>query len=1383
MSRANADRNLLFGILALQMDFVTRDQLIAAMNAWVLDKARPLGEILEGQGALPCDTHVLLEALVQKHLELHGNDPERSLAAVSSLGPAREELRRIADPELHASLAHVASACQAEEDPYATREPSVGRPTLPGLRYRILRPHARGGLGEVFVARDEELHREVALKQIQDQHADNPEGRGRFLLEAEITGGLEHPGIVPVYGLGHYADGRPFYAMRFIRGDSLKNAIERFHQANVPGRDPSARAVEFRQLLGRFLDVCNAIAYAHSRGVLHRDLKPGNVMLGKYGETLVVDWGLAKPLGRPDVSTPPGEEALRPALASGSVETLPGSALGTPQYISPEQAAGRLEQLGPASDVYSLGATLYCLLTGQVPFPDPHGGGVEEVLQRVQRGEFPPPRKVHRQVPPALEAVCVKAMALRPGDRYASPRALADDIEHWLADEPVSAFREPLRTRVARWGRRHKTLVKGAAVLLVTAVAALATGLVLLGKKQREVVQERNTAQRARDKAEAINKFLVEDLLAAARPEDLGKDVPMRKVLDKAAEKVETSFPDQPEVEAAVRLAIGDSYQRLDLHADAEPHLRRAVELRREVLGPEHPDTLKAIDSLAMLFGYAGKYAEAEPLFRDTLEARRRLLGPEHADTLWSLHNWAWWLHLQGKWAEAEPLYRECLEARRRIVGPDKRETLMTAHNLAQVVYNQGRLDEAEQLHRENLEARRRALGPEHPHTLMSMNDLAMALQDRKELDEAEKIYHQTLEIERRVYGPEHRETLTTMNDLASLLEERGKPKEAEPLYRQVWEIRKRVLGPDHPDTIQSKDFLASSCIDEGKLAEAEELYREIQEARRRVQGPEHPATLLNMAILGRILSRNGKRDEAEGLLRQRIDILKRVRGPDHADTLLATHNLVQMLMSHGKLEEAEALGRQNLEARRRALGPEDTATLVSMEDLAVLLQDRGKREEAETLLRETVEIRRRVTGPEHKKTLNAITNLAWLLSDEKKTEEAERLYRETVEIKARTQGGEHPDTLSSRSSLAYMLADHDELDEAQRTYREILEIQRRVLGPEHDDTLSSMSALGLVLADLDKPDEAEPLLREVLRVRRKNLPPGHQDFVGTLAGLGRVLTLKGQAKEAEPLLRECSVIQHKTSREGNWSLASVESLLGGCLTAQARYEEAEPLLLRGYENLKNAKGEPAPPGACGRRWTESSGSTKPVASRSKPPSGGPSGRKRRNRAKAGEASSLGGAKGLDCRVGSRSAQPPTSQAAAPAAGRVIFSPPETLASFAFPTSNTNSRAPIISSGTGSRTVRGPSAFDTATSTRSFGVLLRKTQTSLSAKRVTRSPRRSASLPFLTLTHALQCPIRPASLAVRPSSSNAECLSPANPPGKSCRLSGSLPPAMPISSP
>jgi tRNA A-37 threonylcarbamoyl transferase component Bud32 len=500
MESTHADRNLLFGILALQIDFVSRDVLIAAMHAWVLQKHNSLGQILLDQQALSPDQHALLEALVQKHLALHGNNPGRSLAAISAADPVHEHLQEIADADVQASLALVPRTRPADGDPYATRAPSMTTTTSSEVRFHILRPHARGGLGELFVALDVELGREVALKQIQERHADDPASRSRFLLEAQVTGSLEHPGVVPVYGLGHYADGRPFYAMRFIKGDNLQRAIERFHQAD----GAATGSLELRQLLGRFLDVCQVIAYAHSRGVLHRDLKPGNIMLGQYGETLVVDWGLAKPLGRSEGEVDSDERPLTPASASGSAETLPGSAVGTPQYMSPEQAAGRFDQLGPASDVYSLGATLYCLLAGQAPFTPSPDGSLGELLQRVQRGEFPPPRRICRQVPPALEAICLKAMARKPADRYASVLALATDIERWLADEPVSAYREPWTRRIVRWTRRHRAWTTAAAVAAAAVLVTTAGAAVLLARMADQERAARITADQMRQQSVSV---------------------------------------------------------------------------------------------------------------------------------------------------------------------------------------------------------------------------------------------------------------------------------------------------------------------------------------------------------------------------------------------------------------------------------------------------------------------------------------------------------------------------------------------------------------------------------------------------------------------------------------------------------------------------------------------------------------------------------------------------------------------------------------------------------------------------------------------------------------------------------------------------------------
>ena len=488
MARANAERNLLFGVLALQLDFISREALIAAVSTWVLDKSQSLDAILVAQGALADSRRTLLEPLVREHLHAHGDEPGASLAAVGVPGTIREGLRPVADPDVEATLA---SAAPRADPSGQTMTFDAGSSDAIGSRFRVLRPLARGGIGIVSVALDTELNREVALKEIQPQNADDPASRTRFTLEAEVTGRLEHPGVVPVYGLGCGASGQPYYAMRLIKGESLKEAVARLHAAGNVSRGSLA----LRGLLNRFVAVCYAVTYAHSRGVIHRDLKPSNIMLGPYGETLVVDWGLAKVVGREETeakANPLAEGTLRPGSGSGVNETLTGAAIGTPAYMSPEQAEGRLDVIGPASDVYSLGATLYVLLSGRPPFDDRDVGAV---LKRVTMSDFPLPRTLNSVAPRALEAVCLKAMALKSSDRYASARALAEEVEHWLADEPVKALREPALTRLARWGRRHKTAVAASVALLATAVVALAAGTLVLQQANARTQRERDLAQ------------------------------------------------------------------------------------------------------------------------------------------------------------------------------------------------------------------------------------------------------------------------------------------------------------------------------------------------------------------------------------------------------------------------------------------------------------------------------------------------------------------------------------------------------------------------------------------------------------------------------------------------------------------------------------------------------------------------------------------------------------------------------------------------------------------------------------------------------------------------------------------------------------------------
>ena len=426
MSEISTDRDLLFGFLALQMGFITRDALETGLNTCATEKDKSLAQVLQSQGALTEDDDQLLDALVRRLMEKHNNNARTSLAAVTTVSAIQDDLAKIRNHDLSSTIDYAPNAAEeTEKAPDAIMPETADATRVGGTRFRLVNFYARGGLGEVWVARDDELNREVALKRIQEKHADSPQSRTRFLHEAEVTGRLEHRGIVPVYGLGHFENGRPYYAMRFVSGTSLKDAIAKFHGAK--DTDPAGvdRSLDLRRLLGTFVDVCNTVAYAHSRGVLHRDLKPGNIILDEYGETLVVDWGLAK-TGAIDVDSALTVGSSPPVSTSNTPYTLAGTTLGTPGFMSPEQAMGRLSDLSPASDVYSLGATLYCLLTGKTPFdePDPL-----LILPKVCAGDFPRPREVKSKVPVALEAICLKAMAVSPEGRYSSARTLGEEIE------------------------------------------------------------------------------------------------------------------------------------------------------------------------------------------------------------------------------------------------------------------------------------------------------------------------------------------------------------------------------------------------------------------------------------------------------------------------------------------------------------------------------------------------------------------------------------------------------------------------------------------------------------------------------------------------------------------------------------------------------------------------------------------------------------------------------------------------------------------------------------------------------------------------------------------------------------------------------------------
>jgi serine/threonine protein kinase/WD40 repeat protein len=451
-------RGLVASLLAIDRGDVKREALIAALRAWC-----------EGDGpGSPLD-HLAavagLDLVRRASLEI---EAERFLAIApepDSPGTAETVAYR-AGPAGRRSAADASRGLEPEPEEEA--------------RFEVVRTHARGGLGEVFVAIDRALNRTVALKELTPGRVDDPEARARFRLEAELTGRLEHPGIVPVYALGQHRDGRPFYTMRFVEGETLGQAIARFH-AHAPAgssrskprpaepgwegdeEDGGRHVVAFRRLLGSVVDACNAVAFAHSRAVVHRDLKPDNIMVGRFGETLVVDWGVAKRLDAMTGDESPGAPAI--ASPDDAAMTRPGALVGTPRYMSPEQAAGDLGRVGPASDVYGLGAILYEVLTGRAPYPE---GDVASVLKRARKGLFASPRRVRREVDPALESICLRAMAREPSDRFATALEMAGAIEAWLADaryrgEQARALGEA-RTSHARLSleRAHQALDRGA---------------------------------------------------------------------------------------------------------------------------------------------------------------------------------------------------------------------------------------------------------------------------------------------------------------------------------------------------------------------------------------------------------------------------------------------------------------------------------------------------------------------------------------------------------------------------------------------------------------------------------------------------------------------------------------------------------------------------------------------------------------------------------------------------------------------------------------------------------------------------------------------------------------------------------------------------------
>jgi tRNA A-37 threonylcarbamoyl transferase component Bud32 len=888
--------------------------------------------------------------------------------------------------------------------PSPSGAPGTAGCRLPPLRYKPGPLHDKGNLGEVLRAQDEELHREVALKRIQARHADNPDSRRRFLREAEVTGRLEHPGVVPVYGLGEDVDGRPCYAMRFIQGESLKEAIERFHAAEKPGRDAGERRLALRQLLTSFVTVCKTVAFAHSRGILHRDLKPANIMLGKYGETLVVDWGLAKTFERDDTAESLTEESLQPTLVGG--ETQVGQVVGTPAYCGPEQASAELDKVGPASDIFSLGAVLYNLLTNRVPYA---GSGVVEILAQAGAGLVVPPRQRKKDVPRPLEAICLKAMARQPLDRYDTALDLAADVEHWLGDEPVQAYREPLAARAGRWLRQHRALAAGLAAAVAVALVSLTLVLIVVAGKNGEL-RLANQREAARAEAERLAKDEAEKRLSQI---EKGTDIlgsifadldphaeekegkPLREILGKRVEAAAAQLQGESIADALtvakLQSILGRSLLGLGQFLAAGVVLETASATQAAELGEDDPATLQSRNNLARAYQRAGKVDLAIPLFERILKVRETTLGDDHPDTLTSRNNLAAAYQDAGRVDLAIPLLQSTLKAFESKLGHDHSNTLAARNNLAGVYQDAGQVDLALPLLETILKVFESKLGEDHLRTLAARNNLAMAYQDAGQLDLALALLRRTAQALEAKLGDDHPHTLASRNNLALAYKAAGQVDLAIPLFQRTFKALEAKLGVGHPDTLASCGNLALAYVDAAQPELAVPLLQRTLKAQEVKLGADHPDTLSSRNNLALAFREAGQLNLALPLFEMVISQAQKKLGPAHPSTLAMTTNWIAALRADGQCTRAVQAGKELLVIQRQAFGKEDPRLAAALTQLGSSLLAAKQPVEAESLLRESLAIRTK-KEPDAWTTFNTETVLGAALLSQKKYADAESM-------------------------------------------------------------------------------------------------------------------------------------------------------------------------------------------------------------------------------------------------------------------------------------------------------------------------------------------------------------------------------------------------------
>jgi tetratricopeptide (TPR) repeat protein len=777
--------------------------------------------------------------------------------------------------------------------------------------YEIVRVVGEGGMGVVYEARQENPARTVALKVIRPGLASTHVLR-RFRYEAAMLGRLQHPGIACIYEAGTAeirsepgpATRQPFFAMEFVEGQSL------IDHANHSG-------LSTRERLELSAKICDAVQHAHQKGVIHRDLKPKNILIDASGQPKILDFGIARAI---DVST-----------RTATWETHAGQLIGTLPYMSPEQVVGNPTEIDTRSDVYALGVILYELLSGEPPYKL-DSKSIPEATRVIQDQQPPRLGSIKRDLRGEIETIVTKALDKDKERRYQSAAELAGDIRRYLRGEPIEAKSSSgwyvLGKTLARY--RAAVGIAAAFVVLITA-AAVALGIMYRGQmlarqsaeqareaeEQQRRVAETNEA-RAKDetaKAKAVIGLLQEMLSAASPYEDKGPDYTVRQLLDDFVAGLHGQLADQPEVEATVRQTVGDTYRALGLYREAEPQQRTALEIQRQQFGEEHPGVVNGHIRLAALLLATGETAEAEQHLRTALETARRLWGNEHQEVATILNNLGLTLRAKGAYDEAESLLRESLAMRRRLLGDEHEHVAVSLNNLAVSLRMKGDYAGAEPLYREALAIYRRLLGDAHPDVATSLNNLALLLHYRGQYDEAESLYREALAMRRSLLGDEHPDVATSLNSLAGLLHMRGDYAGAEPLFREALAIRRKVFPAGHPNVARSMSNLAGALREQGKYREAESLYREALATARAALPAGHPVIALRLERLALVLVDQGRHVEAETLLRECLEMRRQALPPGHHTIAVTESILGGCLTLAGEYGEAEALLLRSREA------------------------------------------------------------------------------------------------------------------------------------------------------------------------------------------------------------------------------------------------------------------------------------------------------------------------------------------------------------------------------------------------------------------------------------------------------------------------------------